>query len=43
MMYFRMLIIDNFIPNEDRIKVQNRALFDEDQDTWFLKPLANRE
>ncbi|KAH9500474.1 Kinesin-like protein kif3b [Bulinus truncatus] len=38
----KMLIIENFIPTEDKIKIQNRAYFDEDDDTWKLKPLANK-
>ncbi|CAG5116214.1 unnamed protein product, partial [Candidula unifasciata] len=38
----KMLIIENFIPNEDKLKIQNRAYFEEDEDTWKLKPLANR-
>ncbi|BFZ03931.1 hypothetical protein BsWGS_06971 [Bradybaena similaris] len=38
----KMLIIENFIPNEDKLKIQNRAYFEEDEDTWKLKPLANK-
>ncbi|XP_059177349.1 kinesin-like protein KIF3B [Physella acuta] len=38
----KMLIIENFIPTEDKVKIQNRAYFDEDEDTWKLKPLANK-
>uniref|UniRef100_A0A0B7ATH0 Kinesin-like protein n=1 Tax=Arion vulgaris TaxID=1028688 RepID=A0A0B7ATH0_9EUPU len=38
----KMLIIDNFIPNEDKLKIQNRAYFEDDEDTWKLKPLANK-
>lgn len=38
-----MLIIENFIPTEDKVKIQNRAYFDEDEETWKLKPLANKK
>lgn len=35
-----MLIIENFIPPEDKMKVQTRATFDEDEDMWKLAPLS---
>ncbi|XP_069133211.1 kinesin-II 95 kDa subunit-like [Argopecten irradians] len=38
----KMLIIENFIPVEDKTKVMNRAVYDEDEDMWKLKPLANK-
>ena len=38
--HFRTLIIDNFIPTEDKKKLQDRAVFDEDEDSWMLKALA---
>lgn len=38
----KMLIIENFIPNEEKIKIQNRATYDEDEDTWQLRALANK-
>ncbi|CAL1529612.1 unnamed protein product [Lymnaea stagnalis] len=38
----KMLIIENFIPTEDKVKIQNRAQYDEDDDIWKLKPLANK-
>ena len=36
----RTLIIENFIPVEDKKKLQERAVFDEDEDSWMLRPLA---
>lgn len=38
----KMLIIENFIPPEDKTKIQNRAVYEEDEDSWMLKPLANK-
>ena len=35
-----MLIIDNFIPPEEKAKLQARAIFDEDEDAWKLQPCA---
>ena len=35
-----MLIIENFIPPEDKQKVQTRAVYDEDEDTWTLSPFT---
>lgn len=36
----RLLIIDNFIPPDDKNKILARAEFDEEEDTWRLKALA---
>ena len=36
----RLLIIDNFIPPDDKNKILTRAEFDEEEDTWRLKALA---
>ncbi|KAF6029688.1 KIF3C [Bugula neritina] len=36
----KMLIIDNFIPAEDKQKVQSRAVYDEDKDQWTLSPFT---
>ncbi|KAL4225445.1 Kinesin-like protein kif3c [Mactra antiquata] len=38
----KMLIIENFIPPEDKTKIQNRAYYDEDEDMWKLRALANK-
>lgn len=39
---YRMLIIENFIPPEEKVKLQNRARYNEDEDQWDLIPLANK-
>ncbi|XP_033118562.1 kinesin-II 95 kDa subunit-like [Anneissia japonica] len=39
----KMLIIENFIPPEERAKISSRAEFDEEGDQWSLKPLAKSE
>ncbi|GAB1609860.1 kinesin-like protein KIF3B [Argonauta hians] len=36
----KLLIIENFIPHEEKNKVMNRSYFDEDEDTWKLQPLT---
>lgn len=38
----KYLIIENFIPPEEKTKLMNRAVYDEDADTWMLRPLANK-
>jgi len=37
----RLLIIDNFIPPDDKHKILARAEFDEEEDTWRLKALSS--
>ena len=36
----RQLILENFVPLEDRTKIRNRGIFDEDIGEWSLKPLT---
>ncbi|XP_076471036.1 kinesin-like protein KIF3B isoform X2 [Babylonia areolata] len=38
----KYLIIENFIPPEEKTKLMNRAVYDEDEDAWVLRPLANK-
>ncbi len=35
------MIIENFLPPEDKDKVRNRATFDEDTGEWKLRPLTH--
>lgn len=39
----KVLIIDNFIPPEEKTKIIQRAEFDEEGDQWMLRPLAKTE
>ncbi|XP_006816493.1 kinesin-II 95 kDa subunit-like [Saccoglossus kowalevskii] len=39
----KMLIIDNFIPLEEKTKIMNRCAYEEEEDTWKLTPLARTE
>ncbi|XP_071954651.1 kinesin-II 95 kDa subunit-like [Antedon mediterranea] len=39
----KLLIIENFIPPEEKAKISSRAEFDEEGDQWSLKPLAKTE
>ena len=39
----RYLIIENFIPPEEKTKLMSRAVYDEDEDVWMLRPLANKK
>ena len=43
LLFFRLLIIENFIPVEEKQKLMNRAYFDDDEETWRLRPLANKK
>ncbi|KAL8614241.1 Kinesin-II 95 kDa subunit [Nucella lapillus] len=38
----KYLIIENFIPPEEKTKLMNRAVYGEDDDAWMLRPLANK-
>lgn len=35
---FRSLIIQNFIPPDEKQKLTNRAVYDEENEQWRLKP-----
>ncbi|XP_070565590.1 kinesin-II 95 kDa subunit-like [Ptychodera flava] len=39
----KMLIIENFIPPEEKTKITNRSVFDEEEDIWKLTSLAKTE
>lgn len=39
----KVSIIENFIPIDDRLKIERRARFDEDLGEWHLSPLFNIE
>lgn len=36
----KMMIIENFIPIEDKQKIMQRAIFDEEEDSWRVTPFA---
>lgn len=36
----RYLIIENFIPPEEKVKILSRVVYDEDEDQWSLLPLS---
>lgn len=38
----KLLIIENFIPVEEKQKLMSRAYFEEEEDGWKLRPLANK-
>lgn len=37
-MKLKSLIIENFIPPDERVKLTNRAVYDEENEEWMLKP-----
>lgn len=39
----RHLIIENFIPSEEKNKILNRSYFDEDDEYWKMKPITRLE
>lgn len=39
----RQLIIDNFIPKDEREKLTNRLYFDPDEDKWKLKVITKEK
>ena len=40
---YRHLIIENFIPLEEKSKIMNRSFFDEEEDHWKLHPITRLE
>ncbi|EDO40836.1 predicted protein [Nematostella vectensis] len=36
----KSLIVESFIPTEEKNKLMNRAIYDEENESWKLKPLA---
>lgn len=39
----RHLIIENFIPSEEKNKILNRSYFDEEDEYWKMKPITRLE
>ncbi|XP_012681607.2 kinesin-like protein KIF3B [Clupea harengus] len=39
----KTLIMENFIPLEEKSKIENRAFFDEEDDCWKLRPITRIE
>lgn len=39
----RYLIIENFIPPEEKNKIMNRLTFDPEEDQWKFQPLVPAE
>ncbi|TPP63863.1 Kinesin protein [Fasciola gigantica] len=37
----RMLILENFVPPEERAKLEQRAYFDDETEVWCLRPILN--
>ncbi|KAJ3227346.1 Kinesin-like protein kif3b [Clydaea vesicula] len=37
----KLSIINNFIPKEDRLKIEERAIYDEENEEWCLAPLSS--
>ncbi|CAB3989872.1 kinesin KIF3B [Paramuricea clavata] len=40
---FKMLLLENFIPPEERTKITNRCVYDEENNEWKLKPIAENK
>lgn len=40
---FKYLIIENFIPPEEKNKIMNRLTFDQEEDQWKFQPLVQSE
>ena len=39
--HFRQMILENFVLVDDRDKIRNRGIFDDDTGEWTLKPLTS--
>lgn len=37
----KLAIIENFIPSEDRMKIERRAIYDEELEDWVMAPLKS--
>ena len=37
---FYQMILDNFVPVEESRKLENRAEFDDERETWRFRPIA---
>ena len=38
--FHRALIVESFIPPEEKNKLMNRAFYDEENEVWKLRPVA---
>ncbi|XP_028399577.1 kinesin-II 95 kDa subunit-like [Dendronephthya gigantea] len=40
---FKLLLLENFMPPEEREKISKRCIYDEENDQWKLKPIAENK
>lgn len=40
---FKMLLLENFMPLDERNKITNRCFYDEENDEWKLKPITENK
>lgn len=43
LVFYRYLLIENFIPPEEKNKIMNRLYFDSEEDQWRLQPVLPSE